>query len=178
MLVTNHAAHAAYARYLTTQAKDDELEYIHNEIGYNFRLSNLQAALGVAQLEQLDGFVAKKRDMAQRYASALRDVAGVTVMPVPPHVEPTYWMYTILLPEETTLAQRQWVVGRLHAAGIGARPLWSPMHRLPPHQMSQRLGGAQAEQLYVRSISLPSSVGLSAEDLKRTVSTLNAAVSP
>jgi len=103
MIVTNDEALARYARYLTTQAKDDDLEYIHNEIGYNYRLSNVCAAIGVAQLERLPEFLSAKRRIARIYESKLRDIPGITLMPVTPHTEPTYWLYTVLLKPETTL---------------------------------------------------------------------------
>lgn len=171
LLVTERSDWAASARYLTTQARDDELEYVHKMVGYNYRLTNLQAALGVAQLEQLDTFIEKKRALARAYAEALRDVPGLTLMPSPPGTEPTYWLYTVLLPPMTTAVQRQALLRRLHAAGIGARPLWSPIHTLPPYRKHQRLRIRHATQLYARGISLPCSVGLTPDEFEHCVAT-------
>ena len=176
VLVTDNAAHAEYARYLTTQAKDDELEYIHNEVGYNFRLSNLQAAVGVAQLEQLDGFIEKKRVIARAYTEAFQDVDAVTRMPSPAHTEPTYWLYTILLNEGTTLARRQAIVQTLRAEGIGVRPLWHPIHGLPPYRYAQAIQIEHSISLYERGISLPSSVGLEEAQLHRCMTRVKQAV--
>ncbi|MBI3616071.1 MAG: LegC family aminotransferase [Candidatus Omnitrophica bacterium] len=169
MLVTRHKELARCARYLTTQAKDDDFESIHHEIGYNYRLTNLQAALGVAQLEQLPAFLVKKRWIAQSYADRLKDLEGLTLMPVPSHTEPTFWLYTVLLPEGTALSQRNRILMGMREQGIGARPLWHPIHGQPPYQKCEVLGGEIATDLYHRGISLPSSVGLSEEELTRCV---------
>lgn len=169
MLVTNDPQRAGYARYLTTQARDDAIEAIHNEIGYNYRLTNIQAALGVAQLERIEEFIAKKRAIAHFYESALTHLPGITLMPASPHTQASYWLYTILLAKGTTLSRRQAVIKRLHAAGIGARPLWHPIHGLPPYRDCRVVGGGCATDLYARAVSLPSSVGLSEADLKRCV---------
>ena len=167
MLVTDDPRCAAYARYLTTQAKDDEMEYFHKEVGYNYRLTNIQAALGCAQMERIDEFIVRKRAIAETYRKVLGGLDGITLMPVPPRVEPTYWLYTILLREGTTLANRQAVIRKLHSHGIGARGLWHPIHGLPPYRDAQTFEIEHATHLYERGLSLPSSVGLSASDLKR-----------
>lgn len=174
MVITADPARAERARYLTTQAKDDALEYVHNSVGYNYRLTNLQAALGAAQVEQLSGFIARKRAIAARYAEAFRHRPDIIPMPVPAaHVEPTYWLYTVLLPEGTTIEARQAVVAELHHRGIGARPLWHPVHTLPPYREDQAYRVEHAPRLYTRAISLPSSVGLSGADQERVIAAVN-----
>ncbi|MBI4596932.1 MAG: LegC family aminotransferase [Candidatus Omnitrophica bacterium] len=172
MVLTRSRRHAAAARYLTTQAKDDALEYVHHHIGYNYRLPNIQAALGLAQLEQLDGFIAKKRAIAAVYAEALGTIHGLTLMPAPPHTEPTYWLYTVLLAPGTTIARRQAVIRALRAAGIEARPLWHPLHALRPYRRCQRVAIEYAPRLYARAVSLPSGVGLGGETLAECVATV------
>src|SRR6185503_14912648 len=97
MIVTNRADWAERARYLTTQAKDDPIEYVHNEIGYNYRLTNIQAALGCAQMEQLDGFVSAKQRIARQYTQALSAVAGISCPQEAPWALSTYWLYTALV---------------------------------------------------------------------------------
>ncbi len=98
MIVTANKEWAEKARYLTTQAKDDRIEFIHNEIGYNYRLTNVLAALGVAQLEQVDDYIAAKRRIADAYDAAFRDVPGLTLMPDAPWASsvngciPCWWM--------------------------------------------------------------------------------------
>ena len=170
MLVTKNPQQAAYARYLTTQARDDALEAIHNEIGYNYRLTNIQAALGVAQLERIEEFIARKRAIARAYDEAFKPLQGITPMPRPPHTQATSWLYTLLLPKGTTVPNRRAFIQRLHASGIGSRLLWHPIHGLLPYRECQVVGGSGcATDLYARAVSLPSSVGLSEADLQRCV---------
>lgn len=176
MLVTDERAHAERARYLSTQAKDDPLEYVHQEIGYNYRLTNVQAAIGVAQLEQLDDFVARKRTIARTYEEAFGGLDGITLMPSLAHGEPTYWLYTVLLEENVTLRGRQSVIEGLRRNGVGARPIWHTLHDLPPFRGCQAYRIEHAPRLYRRGVSLPSSVGLGAEQLDRCIRVLSEAV--
>jgi len=169
VLVTDNAQCAQRARYLTTQAKDDPAEYVHNEVGFNYRLTNVLAAIGVAQLEQLDGFIERKRAIASRYELALAGIEHVTPMPCPPKTISNYWLYTMLLRPGTTRAQRQAVVKSLNASGIGARPLWHPIHGLPPYRDCQAYQIEHAVRLSDRAISLPSGVGLTEEQLHRCI---------
>lgn len=166
MLVTNNAQDAARARYLTTQAKDDPIESIHREVGYNYRLSNLQAAVGLAQLEQVDQFIQRKQAIARLYAQFFEGLPGLTLMPTPPDTTATYWLYTVLLRPDATLAARQALIQRLRTKGIEARPLWRPMHELPVHRDCQRMSGEQASELHRRSVSLPSGAGLTLDDVR------------
>lgn len=177
MLLTANPEAAARARYLTTQAKDDPLESFHREVGYNYRLPGLQAALGLAQLEQLDGFLAAKRALAAEYGLALRGVPGVSGMPTPPDTEAAYWLYTVLLPEGTTIARRRAIVAALRRRGVEARPLWCPAPLLPPYADCQTLGLDMVHQLHARAVSLPSSVGLTREELATCVAALRQAMS-
>ena len=176
MIVTDNQEWADRARYLTTQAKDDPVEYIHNEIGYNYRLSNIQAAMGVAQMEEIECFIAKKRAIARGYAEGLGGLDGNTIMPAQPETEPVYWLYTILLSEKTSLEDRKRVIRDLNECGIGARPLWHPIHSLEPYMGCQAFGIAHSERLYQRGVSLPSSVGLTEGEQERTVAAVKTAV--
>lgn len=166
MLVTDNAEAAERARYLTTQARDDDAEYIHNAVGYNYRLTNIQAALGMAQLEQLDGFLIKKRAIAQAYAESFRGVQGMTPMPTPPHTDPAYWLYTVLLNGRTRLEERKAVIAAVREQGIEVRPFWHPIHGLPPYRDCQTVEIEHAYTLYERGVSLPSSVGLRLDEVR------------
>lgn len=176
MIVTDDPAWAQRARYLTTQAKDDPVEYIHNEIGFNYRLSNIQAAMGVAQMEQLEQYIASKQATARLYEEGLGDLDQVTLMPTQPGAKPTYWLYTILLDEGITVAQRQEVLSELSDQGIDVRPLWHPINSLPPYADCQAFQIEHAPSLYRRALSLPSSVGLDGDDLDRVVSAVRESV--
>jgi dTDP-4-amino-4,6-dideoxygalactose transaminase len=172
MIVTDRQDLAERARYLTTQARDDSVEYIHNEIGYNYRLTNIQAALGVAQMEQIEEFLTKKRDIAQAYEEAFPEIHGVTPMPCQPGTEPAYWLYTALLPDKTTIEERKAVIEDLNGRGIGARPLFHPLHSLPPYAQCQAFQIETADALYRRGVSLPSSVGLTEMEQMRCIDSL------
>lgn len=169
MIITDNEAWARKARYLTTQAKDNPLEYVHNEIGYNYRLTNIQAAMGCAQMEQLTDFTAVKRRIALRYAEALADLPGVIPMPEAEWAFSTYWLYTILVNDNITgFGSREWMV-ELRREGIQSRPLWCPVHRQAPFQRCQTYQVAVSERLYSQGVSLPSFVGLSREDQDRVI---------
>jgi len=172
MIVTNNQEWAERALYLTTQAKDDPIEYVHNEIGYNYRLSNIQSAMGVAQMELLDELVSAKRAIARRYHEGLQGVEGLTLMPTQPETTPVYWLYTVLLAPNTTLEVRKDVVRTLNAQGIGSRPLWHPIHGLPPYAECQSYLMETSMDLYHRAINLPSSAGLTEVDQQRSIDSL------
>lgn len=176
MLVTDNPPYAEYALYLTTQAKDDPLEYVHNEIGYNYRLTNIQAALGVAQLEQIEKFLARKWAIAQTYEEALRGLKGISPMPNPSHTQATFWLYTILLDESTSLENRKEVIRELNESGVCARPFWHPIHELPPYRNCQAFQIKHSTRLYERGVSLPCSVGLKEKDLQRCIAVLKQSV--
>lgn len=159
MIVTNREAWAQKAKYLTTQAKDDALEYIHHEIGYNYRLTNIQAALGCAQMEQLDEYIAIKRRIARTYQEAFADVPGITPMPEAPWATSIFWMYTVLVDEAEYGMGSRALRRRLEDAGIQSRPLWQPIHLSPAHA-GHAYVCPLAEDLYRRALSLPCSVGL------------------
>ncbi|MCU1486920.1 MAG: DegT/DnrJ/EryC1/StrS aminotransferase [Actinomycetia bacterium] len=160
MIVTDDDDLARRARHLTTQAKVPGRGYVHDEVGYNYRLSNLLAALGVAQLEQLPTFLTAKRAMARRYDEAFADLA-VDRSPVTGWADATYWLYSVLAP---VAGGADALLDRLDAVGVQARPLWTPLHHQAPFAAAPRLGGAVAEDIHGRGVSLPSSVNLTAED--------------
>jgi perosamine synthetase len=170
MLVTDVQAYAERARHLTTQAKSNPTEYVHNEVGYNYRMTNLQAAMGVAQLEQLDQFIERKRRIAMAYEAGLCDLEGIQMMPNLDYCEPTYWLYTILLPEGTTLEERRATIERLNRAGVEARSLWHPLHDLPPYAHCEAYEIEASFRIFKRAVSLPSSVGMSDAMLERCIS--------
>ena len=167
MIVTDDSRIAEQSRYLTTQAKDNPIEYVHNEIGYNYRLTNIQAALGCAQMEQLEQFVSAKRHNASEYSNAFRTIAGVMVMKEAPWAFSSYWLYTVLIDPKNYGANRNDLLSYLMSQNIQARPLWQPLHRSKAHSASASFQIEVADAIHQRALSLPSSTGLSAEDLMR-----------
>ena len=175
MLITDDEAIARTAKYLTTQAKDDPREYIHGQVGYNYRLTNIQSAMGCAQLEQLESYVEQKRSLARRYARHLEPMPGVTVMPEASWAESTFWMYTVLLDPSIFGSDRRRVMRQLERRGIQARPLWQPMHRSPAHAGHAVADPCPvADRLFDQALSLPCSVGLTEEDQDRVLEALRA----
>lgn len=166
MITTNQEAWAKRAKYLTTQAKMDPVEYVHGEVGYNYRLTNIQAALGCAQVEQLERFIAAKRRLAARYTEALRDVPGITPMREALWAHSIFWMYTVLVDERAYGEDSRALLRRLAGAGIQARPLWQPLHRSVVYSRAQVCGGEVADELNARALSLPCSVGLSEAEMQ------------
>ena len=169
MIVSDDETLAARAKYLSTQAKDDPLEFVHGAVGYNYRLTNVQAAIGIAQLARLDEFLETKRRIAQRYASAFEGVPGVGVMKEPPRGRSAFWLYTIIVRGAEFGMDSRSLLKRLRAVGIDTRPLWQPLHLSPAMVGSYSDGCATAERLWGECLSLPCSTGLEAADQERVI---------
>jgi perosamine synthetase len=160
MFVTNNEKWAIRAKYLTTQAKDDPLEYIHGEVGYNYRLTNILAAMGCAQMERLDSFIEAKRTIADRYRDALTVAPGIRLPETASWAFSTFWMFTILLDENVCPIDARALLHILAKSQIQSRPLWQPLHRSPAHDPTGSPPSPVADTLYRQAISLPCSVGL------------------
>lgn len=160
MVLTDNREWAQRAHHLTTQAKDDPVEYIHNEIGYNYRLSNIQAAMGVAQMEQIDDYIVAKRRIAVAYGEGLEGIPGLEPMHQAPWAESVFWLFTVMVNEPEFGSSSRALLKELDEAGIQTRPLWQPMHLSPAHAGLNPNDCPVANQLYREGLSLPCSVGL------------------
>jgi len=169
MIVTNNEEWAHKAKYLTTQAKDDPIEYVHGEVGYNYRLTNVLAALGCAQMEQLSSYVNVKRTIAARYADRLQNLPGIETMKGASWASSTFWMYTILVNEREYGMNSRVLMRTLDSKKIQCRPLWQPIHRSPAHAKQNPETLPVAEQLVERGLSLPCSVGLTEAEQERVM---------
>jgi len=177
MIVTNNKAWAQKARYLTTQAKDDEVEYIHNEVGFNYRLSNLQAAMGLGQMENLERYIKTKRQIACAYDRELKEIPGLILPVTAKWAEPIFWLYTILVNErEYGLNSRQ-LMSKLRKRGIQSRPFWHPLHTLKPYRRCAAFKIEVANKLYRDGLSLPSSVGLSRPQQEKVIEIIRGSAS-
>lgn len=172
MIATNDETMARRAKYLTTQAKDDPVEFVHGDIGFNYRLTNLQAAMGCAQLEQVDEYIASKRRIAARYGDALRNLPGIVPMSEAPWAFCVYWMYTILVKSEAYGMDSRALLRALGQVNVQTRPLWQPLHRSKPHASPRMADCEIAEKLNREGLSLPCSVGLTQSDQDRVVEAL------
>jgi len=168
MLTTASKTVADRARYLSTQARNDAVEYVHEEVGYNYRLTNLQAAVGLAQLEQLPSHVERKRTIARRYEDGLSGIPGVLLPKEAPWAFSTFWLYTIRVGLDARRTSRE-LIGDLAVAGIEARPLWAPLHDQRPYRSARSFGIERSSILYAQAVSLPSSVDLTEDDHDRVV---------
>ena len=171
MVLTRDDALAARVRGLTTQARGDALEFVHGEVGFNYRLSNLHAALGLAQIEQLPGFLESKRETAAAYAAMLTGVDGVTMAGEAPWARSAWWMPSLLLDERRCPDVRA-LLRDLNADGIQARPLWRPLHLQPAFAAAQCHAIEVAPRLSARGLSLPCSVGITPEERRTVVEAL------
>ncbi|RME03092.1 MAG: hypothetical protein D6812_05515, partial [Deltaproteobacteria bacterium] len=153
----------------TTQAKDDPIEYVHGELGYNYRLTNLQAALGVAQLEQLSDFIADKRRIAQRYRETLTALPGISMPEEAAWAESTWWLSTISIDATTFRSDSRTLLQRLLDRKIQCRPLWQPMHRSPVHANAFAYRIEHADRIHQEALSLPCSAGMTREEQNRVI---------
>jgi perosamine synthetase len=175
-IVTDNEALAARARYLTTQAKDDSLESVHGAVGFNYRLTNLQAALGVAQLERLDVCLDSKRITAEFYDRELRALPVVRPREAG-SVRASWWLYTVLVDDVRNGVDRVALMKALAAERIESRPLWRPVSQQPPFADCQAYQCDVSPDLHRRSLSLPCSVGIAADDLSCVVAAMKRALS-
>ena len=159
-VLTNDEALGALAKHLTTQAKvPHRWEFAHDMIGYNYRMPNINAALGCAQLETLPVFIEKKRALAKKYAEALAGISGISFFQEPEFAESNYWLNAILLDKDYA-AERDNLLEALNNAGIMSRPIWNLMYTMPMFEDCPRMECPVAEDIGRRLINIPSSVML------------------
>lgn len=154
-LLTNDVKLADYAKFLTTTAKmPHRWEYRHDEIGYNYRMPNINAALGCAQLEKMDTFVASKRRLTKQYEQLFEPVEGVQLFVEPPSGKSNYWLQTLLVDESKH--SRDYVLDELNSEGVMARPIWTPLNKLAPYSNCPKSDLSVTNQLNKRVINIPS----------------------
>ena len=176
MLVTPDRRLAERVRKLATQAREPAPHYEHREIGYNYRLSNLLAALGRAQLRTLEERVARRRAIFAEYARALGDLPGVEFMPEAPWGRSNRWLTVALFDAQKLGLSAEEVRLALEAEGIEARPVWKPLHRQPVFRGFECVGGEVADGLFGKGVCLPSGSGLTAEEQQQVIEVIRNAV--
>lgn len=172
MLVTNRPEWADRATYLATQAKDDPIQFHHEAIGFNYRLSNIQAAMGLAQLGHIEEFLAAKRDISRRYDDAFQAVSGLTTAPEQPGYTSSNWLYRLLVEKSGPMAGAHELMERLRRENIQARPFWKPIHLMPMFKGADSTDLTQSLWLWERGLNLPCSVGLTPEEQGRVIETV------
>jgi pyridoxal phosphate-dependent aminotransferase EpsN len=169
MLVSDDASLVARARWLAAQARDPLPHYQHSEIGYNYRMSNLLAALGRAQLRVLEQRVKARRRNARIYQEALADLPGVHFQPEAPWGQHARWLTCLTIDSAEAGLDREDLRLALEADNIEARPVWQPLHRQPVFAGCTVVGGAVAENLFANGLCLPSGSNLDGTDLERVI---------
>jgi dTDP-4-amino-4,6-dideoxygalactose transaminase len=175
MLLSGNRDWVEHARKLATQAREPAAHYEHVEVGFNYRMSNLLAALGRAQLESLPERVATRRRIRDRYVELLGDVPGITFMPEAAYGTTNAWLTCMVVDRDAFGVDRERIRLALEAEDIEARPLWKPMHLQPIFASHHAFGGGVSARLFERGLCLPTGSSLTEEDQDRVVATVLAA---
>jgi dTDP-4-amino-4,6-dideoxygalactose transaminase len=173
MLVSHRRDIVERARYLSTQARQPVAHYEHEDVGYNYRLSNLLAAVGRGQLAGLDAKVARRRAVRAAYQSALAGCRGIEFMPEAAYGRSSGWLTCVTIDPALFGADREAVRLFLESRNIESRPVWKPMHLQPVFRQAAVGGGSVAEALFETGLCLPSGSSLTAEDQQRVISSLH-----
>jgi dTDP-4-amino-4,6-dideoxygalactose transaminase len=172
MLISDNKAYIDKAKFLSTQARDPAAHYQHSRIGHNYRMSNLLAAVGRGQLENLDRKVAKKRSINAFYRTVLSDVDGIDFMPEAPYGRSNCWLTCITIDPEKFGATNEDLRLALEGEDIESRPTWKPMHQQPVFAECRVRGGAVTDEIFAKGLCLPSGSGMTDADLRRVVETI------
>lgn len=163
MIISDNEELIAKAKHLTTQAKSDELYFTHDAVGYNYRMTNLQAALGLAQLEQLENFIKVKRDNYYFYKNEIQGIPGLRILDFKDSIRPNYWFYALYVDQDYTLNRDQ-IIKYLASKKIQARPIWGLISDQIPYDGCQTYKIAKAKHYLDKVVNIPCSSNLSRED--------------
>lgn len=174
MMVSQNEEYIKRARFLATQARDAAPHYQHSIIGYNYRMSNLLAAIGRGQLMALPQRIEARKSVRAFYENAFADLPGIEFMPISPDGEANYWLTCVLITPEQFGATREDVRCALEANNIEARPIWKPLHMQPVFDGCRMRGGSVSEDIFERGLCLPSGSSMSQDDLQRVAAIVRA----
>lgn len=175
MIVANSQRDLDKVRYLSTQAKNDTLNYVHNEIGYNYRMTNLQAALGVGQLERIEEFIETKKNNYKIYKEAFDNFEGVRILDFNKFSRPNYWFYSLVLEDEKLYVDE--IIDELKNENIQTRPIWGLIHEQIPYKNEQSYDIQKAEYYHKRIINIPCSSNLEKEGVLKVIEKIKTIVS-
>ena len=168
MIVSRNMEHLKEAKHLTTQAKADEANFIHDEVGYNYRLTNLQAALGIAQLEQLEIFISTKKRNYELYRKLLPENAGLSILKFREGIRSNCWFYSLMC-EDLSVWRPAEIIEKLKEHHIQTRPIWGLIHEQAPYRGSICYKIEKADYYWKRVVNLPCSTNLTGEDVERVI---------
>ncbi len=155
------------AKHLTTQAKSDQLYYVHDEIGYNYRMTNMQAAMGIAQLEQIEDFIRIKRYNYELYQNEFKKITRFSLLPIRANIRGNYWFYACCC--EDGITNRDCLIQHLSEQKIQSRPIWGLIHEQKPYRKFPVYNIEKAKQYWSRVVNIPCSSNLTEEDVLRVV---------
>ena len=178
MVVSDDPAAIVRMRKWATQSREPAVEYLHQELGYNYRMSNVLAAIGRGQLRILDRRVRERREIFARYQEAFEDAPGIRMQPEAPWGTHTRWLTVMYIDAARAGIDAPGMIASLDRANIESRPVWRPMHTQPLFRDAPRVGGDVAERLYRTGICLPSSSSLTIEQQDRVIAAVHEAVEP
>jgi dTDP-4-amino-4,6-dideoxygalactose transaminase len=176
MAVAADEATVARIRHLSTQAREPTLHYEHTEIGFNYRMSNVLAAIGRGQVQRLPTMLARREEIRSHYEATLGPLAGVSFNPIDHRGRPNHWLTVIVLADDAAATPAE-LIAALEAVDAEARPAWKPMHQQPVFGGAEMFGGTIADEAFARGVCLPSGSSMSDDDLDRVVDAANAALS-
>lgn len=176
MIVSNDGDLMTRAKYLVNQAKDSSEYYVHDEVGYNYRLTALQAAIGLAQIERLDEIIAIKKKWFRRYQEAFNAIEGLEILESPSYCDSNHWFFTMLINSERYGADRDHVMRFLKSLNIQSRPVWKLNHTQKPYRNNQSYKIENAQWFYERTLNLPCSATLSENQFQRVIDALSQCV--
>lgn len=170
MIISRKQEDLRKLKYLSTQAKDDTLYYIHDEIGYNYRMTNLQGALGVAQMEKLEEFIEIKKRNYNLYRDLINKIEGVKLLEFDDNIRPNYWFYSLIL--EDNNINRDEIIKKLAENKIQTRPIWGLIHEQKPYLNAQNYKIEKAYYYHDKVINIPCSSNLKTEEVIKVVQTI------
>lgn len=166
MIIAKNVDDLNYAKHITTQAKSDTLYFKHDEIGYNYRMTNIQAAIGLAQLEKLEEFIETKHKNFQQYKKRVNHIKGLKLLPFNPSTRPNYWFYSVFV-EENFPYNRDEIIKFLNDNNVQTRPIWALINEQLPYQSAQKYEITKAQYYVENVINVPCSTNLTVEEVNR-----------
>ena len=167
MIVSNHESYLKKAKHLTTQAKSDELYFLHDEIGYNYRMTNLQAAMGLAQLEQIEHFIEIKTENYKKYKEGFKNIEGLELLDIRPDIRGNYWFYALIC--KNYKMNRDEMIRYLQENQVQTRPVWGLIHEQLPYRDHRPYEIEKARYYWEYIVNIPCSTNLTGEDVQKVI---------
>lgn len=167
MIVGNDVDKLDHLKYMSTQCKDDPHFYVHNEVGFNYRMTNVQAAIGVAQMEELEEFIARKNNNYEVYRKCLSGVEGVSLLPFRKQIRSNKWFYSVLLEKKDHTDDVKTLIVKMGKKGVQTRPIWGLIHEQKPYLKESAYKIQKAKYYSERIINIPCSTNITIEEIEK-----------